>query len=231
MIVILGIYLAVIVSIGIPLIVFIYACFKKYYIPFLLGVVTFMVSQVLLRIPLLEYLAKNSSDYLLFSATNPILFAIVVGGLSAGIFEEMSRFLVMRFMMKLKEWKTGFIFGVGHGGIEAVIFVGISAFSLLFSPTAISYNESYAIAGVERFFAIVLHVGLSIIVLQGVVQKRFRYVLLAVLIHTFVNSLAGILPFFVPKESLVLVLETTIAVFALLLFCYSLILKRKGVLQ
>src|SRR5690625_679688 len=172
-----GIIFIIIISIGLPFTALIYSLYKKSFIPFLLGILTFVISQILLRIPLLEFLSKNSTGFIMLSVTKPVLFAVAIG-LSAGIFEELGRFIAMRFFMKKQDWKSGFIFGAGHGGIEAVLFVGISAVSLLFSPTAIAYSETYFIGGIERFFAIVLHIGLSIIVLQGVVQKRFHYVLL-----------------------------------------------------
>src|SRR5690625_7031839 len=111
----------------------------------------------------------------MFSAMQPVLFAVVIG-LSAGVFEEMARFILMRFLMKQRDWQSGFLFGAGHGGIEAVLFVGISAVSLLLSPSLITSGELYFNGGLERLFAMLLHIGLSIIVLQGVVQKRFFYV-------------------------------------------------------
>src|SRR5690625_1133151 len=131
----------------------------------------------------------------MFSAMQPVLFAVVIG-LSAGVFEEMARFIIMRFFMKQRDWKSGFLFGAGHGGIEAILFVGINSVVSLFSPAVIAYSTDFFIGGIERFFALLLHIGLSIIVLQGVVQKKFRYVIFAILIHGFVDSLIGILPLF-----------------------------------
>lgn len=225
-----GITFATVISIGLPLTALLYACCKKRYIPFVLGVLAFVVSQVLIRIPILQYLGEHSTVYSMFSAMQPVLFAIVIG-LSAGIFEELARFISMRFFMVQRDWQSGFFFGAGHGGIEAVLFVGSSAVFLLFSSTAIAYSNTYFISGIERFFAMLLHIGLSIIVLQGVVRKRFLYVVLAIIIHGVVDALAGILPLYVPKDSALLVVEVTVAVIALAVFNYSLWIKRKGVLQ
>lgn len=225
-----GIIFATIISIGLPLVALLYACWKKRYIPFGLGVLAFVVSQVLIRIPILQYLGEHSTAYSMFSAMQPVLFAVIIG-LSAGMFEELARFIAMRFFMKQRDWQSGFLFGAGHGGIEAVLFVGSSAVLLLFSPTAIAYSDAYFIGGIERFFAMLLHIGLSIIVLQGVVQKRFLYVVLAIMIHGAIDALVGILPLYVPKESRLLVVEGTVAVIALAVFNYSLWIKRRGVLQ
>ncbi|MEI4831594.1 YhfC family glutamic-type intramembrane protease [Bacillus sp. FJAT-53711] len=225
-----SIIFAAIISIGLPLTALLYACSKKRYIPFVLGGLAFVVSQVLIRVPILKYLGEHSTAYSMFSAMQPVLFAIVIG-LTAGIFEELARFIAMRFFMKQRDWQSGFLFGAGHGGIEAVLFLGSSAVFLLFSPTAIANSDTYFIGGIERFFAMLLHIGLSIIVLQGVVRKRFLYVVLAIMIHGIVDALVGILPLYVPKESSLLIVEVTLAVIAVAVFNYSLWIKRKGVLR
>ena len=112
-----------------------------------------------------------------------------------------------------------------------MLFVGIPALTLLFTQNVIIQGETYFIGGIERFFAMLLHIGLSIIVLQGVVQKRFVYVLVAIAIHGFNDAMVGILPLYIPKDNLLLVLEVTIAISALAVFMYSVRVKRKGVLQ
>lgn len=225
-----GIIFTVGVTIGLPILALLYACYKKRYIPFLLGVLAFVVSQILIRIPILQYLGEHSTGYLMFNTTQPVLFAVVIG-LSAGVFEEIARFIAMRFFMKQRDWKAGFLFGAGHGGIEAVLLVGISTVSLLFSSTAIAYNQDFFMGGAERIFAMMLHVGLSIIVLQGVVQKKFLYVVFAILIHGLVDALVGIIPLYMQGDSMMIVLEGTVAIFAFIVVGYSLWIKRKGVLQ
>lgn len=224
-----GVIFAVCISIGFPLLAFIYACLKKRYLPFVLGVLAFVVSQVLIRIPLLEFLQAHSTTYLMFSVVQPVLFAVLLG-LSAGIFEELARFVMMHFFMKQRDWQSGFLFGAGHGGIEAVLFVGVGAIAMMFSPLAIVYNVDFFIGGIERTFAILLHIGLSIIVLQGVVQKKFKYVLLAIIIHGFVDVLVGILPLYMSPNNALIGIEVSAAIIALVVFSYSLVIKRRGVL-
>src|SRR5699024_6298562 len=112
-----------------------------------------------------------STAFLMFSVIQPVLYSIVLG-LSAGLFEELARYIMMRFFMKQRHWHAGFIFGMGHGGIEAVLFVGLNALTFLFVSTADIYSMDFFIGGFERIFAMLLHIGLSIIVLQSVVQKN-----------------------------------------------------------
>lgn len=225
-----GVIFAICISVGLPLFAFIYACRKRRYIPFLLGVIAFVGSQIFFRIPIMQYLEGNSTSYLMFSVMRPILFSVLIG-LSAGIVEGLARFIMIRFFMKQRDWKSGFLFGAGHGGVEAILFVGIQASVLLFSPSVFAYSTDFIIGGIERFFAILLHIGLSLIVLQGVVQKKFLYVILAILIHGIVDSLIGILPLLLPANYVIISLETSLAITALAVFSYSISLNRKGVLQ
>ncbi|PGZ04832.1 YhfC family intramembrane metalloprotease [Bacillus cereus] len=225
-----GLIFTAFISIGLPLVALIYAFWKKRYIPYILGTLAFVVSQVLIRIPILNYLNGNSTAFSMFSIMQPVLFAILLS-LSAGIFEEVARFIAMRYFMKQRDWQSGFLFGAGHGGIEAILIVGIPVLSLLLSQTVSGNMDSYFVGGIERFFAMLLHIGLSFIVLQAVVQKKFRYVIIAILIHGVVNTLAGTISLYVPGESGIIAVEVSIAISALLVFSYSFILKRKGVLK
>src|SRR5690625_4273823 len=150
-----GVIFAIVVGVGLPFIALLYAFYKKRYIPFGLGILAFVVSQILLRIPLMEYIGQNSAAYSMFSVTQPVLFSIVIG-LSAGVFEELARFVAMRFLMKQRDWQSGFLFGAGHGGIEAVLFVGVSGVRLLILSSLITSGELYFIGGLERLFAMLL---------------------------------------------------------------------------
>jgi len=227
---VIGVIFAVCISIVLPLIPFLYAFIKKRYIPFLLGVIAFVGSQVLIRIPLLEYLQTHSTTYAMFSAMRPVLFAVVIG-LSAGVLEEMARFVMMYFLMKQRDWQSGFLFGAGHGGIEALLFVGLGSVTMLFSPTANVHDLDFFVGGIERFFAMLLHIGLSIIILQAVVQKRFFLVVLAIVIHGCMDALVGILPLFMPPNTALIAIEVLVAIVSLLVFWYSLRIKRREGLQ
>ncbi|AVP48030.1 YhfC family glutamic-type intramembrane protease [Bacillus cereus] len=225
-----GLIFTTMISFGLPLVALLYAFWKKRYFPYMLGVLAFVVSQILIRIPILNYLNGTSTDFQMFSVTQPVLFVLLLS-LSAGIFEEIARFIAMRYFMKQRDWQSGFLFGAGHGGIEAVLIVGIPVISLLLSQTVIQNGDSYYFGGIERIFATVLHIGLSFIVLQAVVQKKFRYIVFAILIHGAVNTLAGIIPQYVPGTNGIVAVEVAIAISAVLVFSHSFILKRKGVLK
>lgn len=111
------------------------------------------------------------------------------------------------------------------------MFVGISALTIIFSPTANVYNIDFFIGGTERVFAMLLHIGLSIIVLQGVVQRKFIYVGLAITIHGVIAAMVGVFPLFMSPNTALIAIEVSVAIIALAVFSYSLSFKRRGVLQ
>ncbi|MEC1177788.1 YhfC family glutamic-type intramembrane protease [Metasolibacillus meyeri] len=170
-----------------PLLFFLYALYKKNVIPFILGVVAFSCSQLLIRIPLINFIAKESSTYQFWSATKPMLILFLLA-LSAGIFEETARWLAMRFFLKTYTLRNGILFGLGHGGIEAVTIVGI--------PVVVNYFYimqpfQLYMSGIERLCAMGIHVCLSIFVLIAVRQGKFIYCSYAILLHATVNFATG----------------------------------------
>ncbi|GIP19221.1 CAAX amino protease [Paenibacillus montaniterrae] len=173
----------IIVTIAIPALGAVYALYKKRLIPFILGVLAFTISQMLIRVPLLNWLSENSSTYHVWNVTMPLLI-IVLLAFSAGLFEEMARWLAMKFAMKQRDLNAGLAFGIGHGGIEALLIVGIP---LLFAPNVMLNNADYFISGFERICAMIVHICLSLIVLAGVKKRKFVYVLASILLHGIVN--------------------------------------------
>lgn len=218
------------VSVVLPVTVFLYACWKRSYVAFLLGTGTFVVSQMILRMPLLSALERHSTSYLFFTATQPILYPLFLG-VTAALFEELARYLVMRFFMKRKNWRNGLIFGLGHGGIEAILLVGVPILYTMFTTPYVLTNGLTFISGMERLSAILLHVGFSILVLQGVVKKQFRYVWIAIVLHTIVNASIGIISYFIPSSISLFIIEGIIVMMGLIMLAYSLVVRKKGLLR
>jgi len=223
-----GLLFVLFISIVIPVTIFIYAIVKRNLLTFMYGVFAFVISQLLIRLPILQLLELNSFTFSMFRATKPILFAIFLG-LSAGIVEEFARFLFMRYLLKEQSWRNGILFGAGHGGIEAIIFVGINALVMLFTVQVGMSGIEYFISGIERLLAILLHIGLTLLVLRTVVEKRIRYLCIAIIIHGFVNSTAGILPNYLKHTTAIVVIEIILAVTVFILWAYLFYKKRKDV--
>lgn len=146
------------------------------WISFLIGVLAFVISQIILRIPLLQFLQDKLSVQF-FAIRQPILWILLLA-LGAGIFEEIARYI--GFLCIRKHHQSLFdalAFGLGHGGIEAMLLVGIPLLHV-----SIPVQE-IGIAMLERCFAMLAHVMMSIIVWYGVKEKKFIYVMIAIFVH------------------------------------------------
>ena len=62
--------------------------------------------------------------------TQKIWLYALYGGLAAGVFEETGRFLAMKFCMKnTLHRENAVMYGIGHGGIECMLLLGLSYIS------------------------------------------------------------------------------------------------------
>ena len=62
--------------------------------------------------------------------TQKIWLYALYGGLAAGVFEETGRFLAMKFCMKRTlHRENAVMYGIGHGGIECMLLLGLSYIS------------------------------------------------------------------------------------------------------
>lgn len=205
---------AIIISLVVPICTAIWLSAKKKgsLKPILLGAATFFVFQILLRLPALQLLGKTIW-FSIFSATQPILYALLLAG-TAALFEEGGRYLVMRrFMKDRHRINDGIAFGVGHGGIEAILLVGFNAaLMLILNYSSINSGSMFA-GGVERLSTMVVHISWSVMVLKSVVLRKPLWLLLAFVLHTAIDLSAVLLP---AVGASALVIEAVIFGFALL---------------
>jgi uncharacterized membrane protein YhfC len=184
---------------------------------FFAGGVTFVASQVahipfntLVLSPLLTQFGWDPVGDIVARYWVAIIF-----GLSAGVFEEAARYLAYRFWMKdVRTWREGAFFGLGHGGVEAIILgvlAGLALYAALafetadfegFDPgqlqTIISQFEAYwaspwyevLLAVVERVFALMVHVSLSLMVLQAFTRRTLLWLGVAITWHALVDAVA-----------------------------------------
>lgn len=152
---------------------------------------------------------------------NTILY-MLYGGFAAGIFEETARLLGFKFLIRVKDNEsidTGISYGLGHGGVEAMLLGGLSAIGNLMLAVTLnsgalsgitgsmtpeqleSFNTGvsmlsatpsymFLISGVERMVALVLQISLSIFVLKAAAEKKWMYFLLAILLHAGIDMFA-----------------------------------------
>jgi uncharacterized membrane protein YhfC len=174
--------------------------------PVIIGAIGFVVITQVLEKVLHLVVISAFPNY----ADHPVLFGLY-GGMAAGTFEELGRFLLFTWLLKkYHDYKGGISFGIGWGGIEAVVLMLMMmgtniAYAVLINSgtfestlgsqipadqvaaikdTVLSQGISfYLLSAVERFFAAFLQIAFSLWVLIGVVKKKFSYVIFAILIH------------------------------------------------
>jgi uncharacterized membrane protein YhfC len=203
-------------SLALPVVLAIWFC-RRYHASaaaVLLGALTFFVFQLVIRIPLMQIL---SPIYPGDPLKNPItgwrlfVYSIYLSG-TAALFEEGGRVIIYKlFLKKRKDWNDAAAFGIGHGGFEAISIVGImyinnlvlmflinlglintaggSQEALTQAVQALTGTEPvlFLLAGIERVFAITLHIGFSLLVVYGLVSKRKIFVFYSFLAHFLLN--------------------------------------------
>lgn len=88
-----------------------------------LGAAGFFVTQILIRVPILTAL-QSQPWFLTFSQQHLFLYAFSLA-FTAGLFELAGRFAVAK-LMKNRTYRCSLAAGLGHGGIEAMVIVGVA---------------------------------------------------------------------------------------------------------
>lgn len=247
----------VLITLIAPLILGIYLAFRhKGFGLYIAGAATFVVSQMLFRLPLISAVFPQFSWYV-WLQLDPVWYALFLSA-TAGLVEEGGRWIALswisrrriRNLSKLNEngistgedeskevsLKEGILFGLGHGGVEAVLLVGINALvSLLMwqqlSGSLAAFSPSMVLAsGVERILAVIFHVGASLMVLYGIRVKRpVLWTSAAMGAHTTLNfSAVTVMQKFPGQVSLV---EALIGLMAIAMLSFSLWLWKKGITE
>lgn len=191
--------------------------FKQGWRLFWIGAATFIFSQVL-HIPfnaLINPVFNQFNFIVLPVALQNVILSIFLG-LSAGLFEELSRYAMFRWWAKdARSWGMGLLAGAGHGGIEAIILGVLVLYgfvqmmivrgmdvSMLVSSDQVELAKSQIqaywsapwyttmLGALERLFTIPLHLACSVLVLQTFTRKKFWWVGLAIFYHALADGVA-----------------------------------------
>jgi uncharacterized membrane protein YhfC len=203
-----------VISIGLPIVLFVvfHKKFNAKFFPMIIGIAGFVLFALVLE------QSVHSFVFAKFAlAQNPPAF-ILYGAFMAGIFEETARFAAFKFTRKKYGGiGTGLAYGVGHGGIESVILVGLAMVNTLIFSISINAGNIetitgqfqgetleqikaqinallatpaylFLVSGVERVFAIALQISLSVIVFYSVHGKNKLWLYpLAVVLHAMID--------------------------------------------
>lgn len=167
---------------------------------FAIGAAAFVISQLLIRTPILQFVLPNFTWYLVLPMDSWGYGLFL--GLTAGLAEETARWIAMAVFLKGQHsLEQGLAFGLGHGGIEAMLLIGpnmIAGLGMVLTGQGAQFPAdagSVLVAGAERIFAFAFHVGASLLVMYGVGKRRaFRYWALALALHTVMDAAVVILP-------------------------------------
>lgn len=205
------------------------------------GALIFFLFQIITRIPLVQVVGGALAPQLKSSQLVLMLWLVTLA-LTAGLFEEIGRYAGYRWLMRReqKTWEKAVMYGVGHGGLESILLVGLSlvgtiAISIVFlfvpltilpaaqrAPLMQQYAALaaapgwYPLLGLwERLWTLPVHIGLSVVVLQVFQRGRLRWLWWAVLAHAVVDfSVVAVqLPLSGHPLGVALVPEALVAVF------------------
>jgi uncharacterized membrane protein YhfC len=201
------------VAIGLPVALFL--IWRRRYnlrlIPALVGAGMFVLFALVLEQLLHMVVLNPSADgSIALRESSPFLFALY-GILAAGIFEETARLIAFMFLKRRYTGVgTGLSYGIGHGGIEAILLIGLAminniVFSVMInngSAAALSDLPQVATAidslvnmdphlfllgGLERIAAIATQISLSVLVWIAVSKRRIWLYPVAIALHALTD--------------------------------------------
>lgn len=211
---------------------------------FLYGALIFFLFQVISRVPLVLVIQRAIAPQL--EASRTLLFIwLGVLALTAGLFEEVGRYVGYRWLMRREEktWNKAVMYGLGHGGLESMLLVGgggilglinvvvLSSINLNVLPVSQRVQVVHQLAALaaqpvwfpllgawERLWTIPVHVALSVLVLQVFRRGNIGWLVLAILAHGVVDFVSiGVIQVLGPgKVSSSLVAELIVAVFGVI---------------
>jgi uncharacterized membrane protein YhfC len=181
------------------------------------GALIFFLFQMITRVPLVGYLSGLLQGALIQSLPLQLVwFTALV--LTAGLFEEVGRYAGYRWLMRNEEktWSKAVMYGLGHGGIESMLLVGLGMFNILVMvllpldqlPAQARPQVTQQLAAIastpawllplgawERLWALPAHVALSVVVLQVFRRKNIAWLWLAIGLHALLDAMTGVAAF------------------------------------
>jgi len=205
------------IAIFLPLILF-FIWRKKYslkVLPMFTGVMIYLVFVIAFQ-PIIHYiiLSPRADGSQIIFATDPAMY-VLYGILVVGFLEETGRFAAFQLLKKkYKGNGTAISYGIGHGGIEAILLVGFTLVSSIALSSLINSDDlniaslaaedpavfalinelianepiNFLAPGLERILTISAHISLSVIVYCSVqVKGKLWLYPAAIVMHAIFN--------------------------------------------
>ena len=192
-------------------------------LPFFVGAAVFVVFALVLETLLHQVCVFGDNAVSRAISANPYLY-MLYGGLAAGVFEETGRYIAFRWLIgkrRYPERDTAVTYGIGHGGIEAMLTLGTAYATMIVIALYLRHgNQSAALAMlggsaealstyiaalgqltpgtvllamIERGGGMILHIALSIFVFLAVRDRRqWTWFPFAVALHAIADMPAAL---------------------------------------
>lgn len=172
------------ISVGIPLILII-ILMVKYKVSFkiiAIGLLTFLVSQVFFRIPILDVINRfdpGISSNIFYQAQLPF---------TAGLVEVGADYIAFRWFLSKCNTSNAVGLGIAHGLCENLYI----AIPILLTGTSIGGQAAF-IGSFERSFALLGHLAFALFAYYSVKKKNIRFLIYGILLHAL-DDIFCILP-------------------------------------
>lgn len=212
----LGIFLVLALVIGLG--VFLTRKYNLSWRLYWIGAALFVIAQIL-HIPFNIFLDRlfKTGSLPLPPEQYQLIFSAIILGLSAGLFEEITRYVGLRWWAKdASTWPKGVLFGAGWGGMEAIIFFVVTMLlnyvvftvlrtvdlSTILQPEQqaplvqgldLFWNVTWydsLLGALERMLVLPIQVAMTIIVLQVFLRGQSRWLWLAILWHALLDAVS-----------------------------------------
>ena len=156
--------------------------------------------------------------------TGNLWLSALYGGAAAAVFEEFGRLIAMKYLLDNQlEKENALMYGVGHGGIEALTIGALAGLDEAARATSLETISQlwtlpaylFYMVGVERLIAFALQICLSYLVYRAVRYHRRGFFLAAMGIHFAVDALGAMLKDAVPVPVLEAILAAIVIVTAI----------------
>lgn len=209
---------AAIAELALPILILIVLGVKKKLSvkPLLLGFAAFFVSQLCLRLPILQVL--GGQEWFRSFAGNTIPYVLLLA-FTAGLFEESARYLCAGcFLKKERAFRDAVSFGLGHGFCEVILLTGMAQINNIVYSTMVNSGSLFSAPGLtpaaqqqilsalqgatplliylgvlERVFTVAFHVFATVLIFKGVREHKIRFYFFALTAHTATDFCAPLL--------------------------------------
>lgn len=212
------------IAVFLPLVLFLFLRRKKGagVAPLLVGAASFLLFALVLESAAHGFVFANDAAHA-FLRSQPWIYALYVG-LMAGLFEESGRLVSFYFVLRRhNSIGDALAYGVGHGGLEAILLVGVTMLNNLVlsimirvsglehvtamfsqNPAALQGVQAlvgtdfilFLAGGLERIIALAFHLAASVLVWMAATGRGpWGLYFLAILFHACLNFPAGLYQF------------------------------------